>query len=136
MHRLIIQPDRALQHGFKRRTGPPTASTAPSNDVKVPPDSADYSAALADAKAYKNGEIKFDELKKRVLARKLPPHKLGDAYLFMTPPPPPPGIKFNALLMPDDWKGTWGEIAMTVFAGQITREEYDKLHKAAHPACK
>ncbi len=116
-----------------------SASAAPASsarDVVVPPGSADYSAALADAKAYKKGEISFEELKKRVLARKLPPHRLGDAYLFMTPPPPPPGIVFNPLLMPSDWKGTWGEITMTLFADQITREEYDKLHKAAHPACK
>jgi len=115
-------------------TGAPSAKAEP--DVTVPAGSADYSAALADAKAYKRGEIKFDELQKRVLARKLPPHKLGDGYLFMRPPPPPPGIVFNPLLMPDDWKGTWGEIAMTLFAGQITQDEYEKLHKAAHPACK
>jgi hypothetical protein len=38
--------------------------------------------------------------------------------------------------MPSDWAGTWGEIAMTMFAGDVTREEYDRLHRAAHPQCR
>ena len=99
----------------------------------IPPGSADYSAVLADAIEYKTGKISFGELKDRVLARKLPPHKLGDGYLMMTPPPPPDGTELNPLLMPSDWKGNWGEVAMTMFAGQITQAEYDELHAEAHP---
>lgn len=101
----------------------------------IPPGSADYSAVLADARAYKTGRIKFAELRRRVLARKLPPHRLGDAYLMTPVPAPPPGVPFEPLMMPDDWKGTFGEVAMTHFAGQITLEEYNRLHRAAHPKC-
>ncbi len=102
----------------------------------IPPMSSDYSAVLADAIEYKTGKISFGELKDRVLARKLPPHSLGDGYLMMTPPPPPDGVDFNPLIMPSDWKGTWGEVAMTMFADQITQAEYDELHAEAHPGCK
>jgi hypothetical protein len=35
--------------------------------------------------------------------------------------------------MSSDRVGTWGEVAMTFFAGQLTREEYDRLRTAAHP---
>lgn len=102
----------------------------------IPAGSGDYAGVLADAEAYKDGTIAWPELEKRILGRKLPPHPLGDAYLFMSPPPPPPGVTFDPLMMPHDWEHTWGEVAMAHFAGQITREEYDKLHKAAHPMCK
>lgn len=107
-----------------------------SRDPRIPAASADYSAALADSGAYARGAITFDELRAKVLARALPPHPLGDAYLLVSPPPPPPGVVFEPLLMPADWKDTWGEIAMTMFAGDITREQYDRLHAAAHPQCK
>lgn len=117
----------------------PTAEPAPASDAGpepvIPPGSADYSAALADARAYKTGRIDFAELQRRVVARKLPPHGLGDGYLMMPVPAPPPGVPFDPLIMPSDWKGTFGEVAMTHFAGQITREEYDRLHRAAHPMC-
>ncbi|MCP3100060.1 hypothetical protein LZ198_14380 [Myxococcus sp. K15C18031901] len=102
----------------------------------IPEGSADYSDALGDAIRYKGGELSFEELQRRVLARNLPPHHLGDEYLMVTPPPPPPGVVFDPLLMPFDWCGTWGEIAMTLFADQLTREEYDRLHAAAHPTCR
>ncbi|WP_426735684.1 hypothetical protein [Myxococcus faecalis] len=107
-------------------------------DPRIPEGSADYSAALADSAAYKRGDITFEELQRRVLARALPPHHLGDAYLMMTPPPPPPGMlsSFNPLRMPGDWRGTWGEVAMTLFAGDITHAEYERLHAAAHPDCR
>lgn len=39
------------------------------------------------------------------------------------------------MMMSDDWEGTWGEVAMAHFAGALTREEYDRLHGAAHPMC-
>ncbi len=107
----------------------------PARDARIPPGSADYSAALADATLYKQGSLSFAGWEARVLARGLPPHRLGDAYLMMSPPPPPPGVSFNPLVMPSDWKGTWGEIAMTLFAGQITHDEYKRLHAAAHPGC-
>ncbi|MCP3168361.1 hypothetical protein [Myxococcus qinghaiensis] len=107
----------------------------PARDPRIPEGSADYSAALADATAYKRGDISFDELRRRVLARELPPHRLGDGYLMMSPPPPPPGVHYDPLVMPSDWVGTWGEIAMTLFAGELTQSEYQRLHAAAHPRC-
>jgi hypothetical protein len=102
----------------------------------IPKGSGDYSAVLTDAHQYKIGAISFDELQKRILARKLPPHPQGDPYLLILPPPPPAGVTFDPLLMPKDWEKTWGEVAMAMFANELTREEYDRLHKAAHPACK
>lgn len=116
---------------------PPGMSTPaePSRDSRIPAGSADYSAALADASAYKRGELSFEELQKRVIARALPPHPLGDDYLMVVPPPPPPGVHFDPRVMPRDWARTWGEVAMTHFAGELTREEYDRLHAAAHPHC-
>jgi hypothetical protein len=113
----------------------PEPPREPERDARIPPGSADYSAALADATLYKQGAISFAELQARVLARGLPPHRFGDAYLMMSPPPPPPGVSFNPLVMPYDWADTWGEIAMTLFAGQLTHEEYTRLHAAAHPNC-
>lgn len=124
-------PGEGAKEAEVQKTSPLDAAKA-----MIPAGSADYSAALSDAIEYKTGKISFGELKDRVLARKLPPHKLGDGYLMMTPPPPPPGTEFNPLLMPSDWKGNWGEIAMTMFAGQITQAEYDELHEEAHPGCK
>lgn len=114
--------------------GRPTAGAA--RDPRIPAGSADYSAALADSAAFERGDISFAVLRARVVARHLPPHPLGDAYLMMVPPAPPPPDVFDPMLMPDDWEGTFGEIAMTMFAGDITREEYDRLHRAAHPRCK
>jgi hypothetical protein len=100
--------------------------------VTIPPDSGDYSGPLADATAYKKGAISWAELERRVVARKLPPHKLGCAYLMTPVPMPPPGVSFDPKRMPKDWEGTFGEVAMTYFAGVLTRDEYDELHKAAH----
>ncbi len=115
---------------------PPSSPTAaPPPEVEIPADSGDYKSALTDATLYKRGDIDFAELQKRVLARNLPPHPLGDAYLMSPVPMPPPGISFDAKRMPKDWEHTWGEIAMTVFAAQITEAEYDRLHAAAHPSC-
>lgn len=115
---------------------PKAAAAAPAGrDPRIPAGSADYSGALADSAAYKRADITFEQLRDRVLARKLPPHALGDDYLLVIPPAPPPPATFDPLLMPSDWSGTWGEIAMTMFAGDITRDEYDRLHRAAHPQC-
>lgn len=116
-------------------TKPPPPAPDPGPEPELPPGSADYSAALADARAYRRGQIEFAELQRRVVARGLPPHPLGDGYVIMPVPAPPPGVPFDPRIMPSDWKGTWGEIAMTHFAGQITRDEYDRLHRAAHPNC-
>lgn len=113
----------------------PGPASDPGPEPVIPPGSADYSAVLADARAYRTGRIDFAELQRRIVARDLPPHGLGDGYLMMPVPVPPPGVPFDPLIMPGDWKGTWGEVAMTHFAGQITREEYDRLHRAGHPSC-
>jgi hypothetical protein len=116
--------------------GAPTKDALDAARREIPSGSGDYASALADATLYKQGAISFGELEARVLARRLPPHSLGDGYLMMSPPPPPPDVTFNPLMMPSDWERTWGEIAMTYFAGKITKDEYDRLHAEAHPACK
>lgn len=112
----------------------PLPPTAPPNTTApiIPDGSGDYSKMLALGFRYKQGKITFAQLTKSVLAAKLPPHSLGDLYLMMVPPPPPPGMKVDPLSMPSDWEKTFGEIAMIHFAGQITKDEYEKLHKAAH----
>jgi hypothetical protein len=89
-----------------------------------------------EARRYRQGEIDFAELQRRILAMQLPPHRLGDAYLMSPVPMPPPGVSFDPKRMPGDWERTWGEVAMTVFAGKLTQEEYDRLHAAAHPGCR
>jgi hypothetical protein len=35
-------------------------------------------------------------------------------------------------MMPPDWAHTFGEVTMTFWVGKLTRDEYDRLHKAAH----
>lgn len=114
---------------------PATVAADPGPEPEIPPGSADYAAVLADARAYKRGTIDFAELQQRIVARGLPPHPLGDVYVISPVPAPPPGVPFDPRIMPGDWKGTWGEVAMTYWAGQITRDEYDRLHRAAHPVC-
>src|SRR5690606_35981490 len=61
-------------------TPPASPTTDPGPEPKIPAGSGDYSAALADAREYRRGKIDFEELKRRAVARKLPPHPLGDAY--------------------------------------------------------
>lgn len=109
------------------------AAKAEPRPLEVPPEgSADYSKMLALAVSYKKGAITFDKLTQLVVAAKLPPHPLGDEYLMMPVPAPPPGVPFDPALMPKDWEHTFGEVAMTYFASKISREEYDRLHAAAH----
>ena len=107
--------------------------------------SGDYSATLALATRYKNGEISFVDLQEQILARALPPHSGGDVHCTYVPPPPPPPpppgsppdpVDYSHwnLRMNLDWAGTWCEVAMvwTKF-NLLTREEYTKLHCVAHP---
>jgi len=102
----------------------------------LPADSADYAAALALVMLHGRGDIDFEALKKAVRARGLPPHRLGDPYLLVTPPPPPPGQTYDPAIMPADWAGTWGEVAMAYHLGELTKPQYEALHRAAHPDCK
>jgi hypothetical protein len=112
----------------------PTPNSPPeSRDQRIPQGSGDFSGALADAEAYKKGAISFEMLKDRVEARDLPPHPQGCDYLTMPVPAPPPGVKFDPWMMPRDWEHNFGEIAMTMWVGVITRDEYNRLHEAAHP---
>jgi hypothetical protein len=97
-----------------------------------PPGRGDYSKMLALATSYKNGAINFAKFTQLVVAAKLPPHPLGCAYLLIPVPMPPPGVPFDPTLMPRDWEHTFGEVAMTYFAGKLSREEYDRVHAAAH----
>jgi hypothetical protein len=121
---------------------PQKTSPAPGDDVTLPPGSADYSKMLAAVLRYKKGELTFAQLKQIVVAAKLPPHTQGCEYVISPVPMPPPGIPFNPAIMPKDWEHTFGEVAMTFWAGKITREEYDQLHEAAHkkltgfPSCR
>lgn len=102
----------------------------------IPQGSGDYSEILADGILYQRGKISYGDLETRILARKLPPHPLGDGYLEMTPPPPPPGVTFDPNMMPSDWVGTWGEVRQLAYSGKISKEQYDELHAKAHPGCK
>ncbi len=115
-------------------TPTPTATAAKTNN-DIPPGSGDYSAVLALAKQLKAGHSTFEQFSAAILARKLPPHKLGDGYLMIPVPKPPPGIKFDPRMMPKDWQGTWGEVAMVYWLDYLTKKQYDELHAAAHPNC-
>jgi hypothetical protein len=124
-------------------TAPEATVTATTTDTTkaapatkdIPEGSGDYSAVLALAKQLKAGTTSFEQFSKAIVARKLPPHKLGDAYLMIPVPRPPPGVKFDARMMPEDWEGTWGEVAIVYWLGYLTRKQYDELHGAAHPDC-
>ncbi len=102
----------------------------------LPESSADYAEALALVMLHGRGDIDFDALKKAVVARELPAHRLGDPYLLISPPPPPPGQAFDPAIMPADWAGTWGEVAMAYLLGELSKPQYETLHQAAHPTCK
>ena len=96
----------------------PPAAANNKDDAVIPPGSADYSKMLAEAVRYKKGSITFEQLKKFVVAAKLPPHPLKCGYLIMPVPAPPPGVPFNPASMPSDWEHTFGEVTMTYWAGQ------------------
>lgn len=87
---------------------------------------------LALAVRYKQGELTFAQYIEAVTAANLPPHRFGCAYVISPVPAPPPGVPFNPAQMPPDWKGTFGEVAMTYWAGALTYDEYDAVHRAAH----
>lgn len=110
---------------------PPATAAAPDGD-RIPEGSGDYAKMMAAAVRYKKREISFEQLKQIVVGAKLPPHPQGCAYVIAPVPAPPPGTPFDPALMPHDWERTFGEVAMTFWAGKITQQEYDKLHAAAH----
>ena len=103
--------------------------------IELPPGSGDYREVLALAQSYRAGSVGFDALEGAILSRQLPPHPLGDGYLMIPVPRPPPGKSWDPRRMPKDWERTWGEVAMAHWLGALTREEYDRLHRAAHPTC-
>ncbi|MBW2458957.1 MAG: hypothetical protein JRI68_30945 [Deltaproteobacteria bacterium] len=102
----------------------------------IPKGSGDYARALALATLHKDGKLPYADLEKAVLALKLPPHKLGDGYLMIPVPKPPNPADWNPKMMPKDWQGTWGELAMAYWLGKLDKDVYGKLHQAAHPDCK
>ena len=121
--------------------GPPKEPPPP--ELVLPSGSADYTRTIRLVKAYLAKKRTLTQLTKDVVALKLKVHPIGCGYYFVTPPPPPPGIAFEPALMPDDWAGTFGEVAMTHLGGWgLSREDSDTLHKAAHgkqegfPNCK
>lgn len=102
----------------------------------LPQGSGDYAHALALAMLHKRGATSFDELRAAIVALALPPHPLGDGYLMTPIPSPPPGTRIDPAMMPTDWERTWGEVAMAYHLGELTRNDYDALHAAAHPSCR
>lgn len=116
---------------------PPSSAgaTLPSTPDVIPPGSGNYSEVLALVTRYRRGKMGWAELERAIVARKLPPHRLGDDYLLTPAPVPPPGTTFDPRMMPADWEGTWGEVAMAMWLGRLSRPEYHALHAAAHPAC-
>ncbi|MBW2528248.1 MAG: hypothetical protein JRI23_28990 [Deltaproteobacteria bacterium] len=103
----------------------------------IPEGSGDYARALALATLHKEGKLSYEDLERAILSLELPPHKLGDAYLMTPVPKPPPPAKFDPKMMPTDWQGTWGEVAMAYWLGALDKQLYAKLHRAAHPdTCK
>ena len=112
------------------------------DDGKMTEGSADYSRTLKLVLEHKNKKLDFKALEQRIVALKLSPHPQGDLYVIAPVPQPPPGTKFDPALMPRDWVGTWGEVAMTFWRGALSRNDYDALHAAAHgklpgfPNCK
>lgn len=99
-----------------------------------PPGSGDYRKTYALVHRYKEKQITLGQLEAELLARKLPPGPNGKCSLFLlTPPPPPPGVTYDPRMMPSDWEGTWGEVAHVHLMGELTRDEYNQLHRAAHP---
>jgi len=110
----------------------PSGASSMTTD-EIPPGSGNYAEVLALATRYKNGALGFEELKTALVAKKLVRHPLGCGYLMTPSPVPPPGVKFDPRMMPKDWEKTWGEVAMAYWLGRLTRDEYDRLHAAAHP---
>ncbi|MBM4782443.1 MAG: hypothetical protein GQE15_32610 [Archangiaceae bacterium] len=105
----------------------------PPPELVLPSGSADYKRTIRLVQDAKRKKRTTAQLAKDVAALKLKPHALGCEYYFLTPPPPPPGITFEPKLMPSDWVGTFGEVAMVHLGGWgLERDEYDALHKAAH----
>lgn len=104
--------------------------------ASIPPGSADYAHAVALARLHKQGDITFAQLQAAILGMKLPPYSAGDGALLLTPPPPPPGVTFDPKMIPKDWEGTWGVVAQALHLGELTKAQYKKLHRAAHPTCK
>ena len=102
----------------------------------IPQGSGDYARALALATLHQRGKLPYDELERATVALRLPPHPLGDAYLMIPVPPPPSPDDFDPKMMPRDWQGTWGEVAMAYWLGVLDKPLYRKLHQAAHPSCK
>ena len=105
----------------------------PPPDPELPQGSADYRRTIRLVQGYAAKKTTLAQLTKAVVALKLKPHPIGCEYYWLTPPPPPPGITFEPKLMPGDWVGTFGEVAMTHLGGWgLERKDYDALHKAAH----
>jgi hypothetical protein len=134
---VVEPPKEPTAKPSARATNPPSGegATLPKEPDVIPPGSGDYSAVLALATRYRKREISWGELERAILLKKLPPHELGDAYLLTPSPVPPPGTTFDPRMMPSDWQGTWGEVAMAMWLGRLSRDEYRELHRAAHPDC-
>ena len=112
---------------------------APALDVpaglRIPPGSGDYARTLTLVTRYRRGELDFEDLSRCLGALNLPPHRLGDTYLTISPPPPPPGMTWDVRMMPRDWEGNWGEVMQVHLLGLLTPDEYIRLHAALHPDC-
>ncbi len=102
--------------------------------LELPSGSAEYRNTVKLIHEYTlKKKLTLAQLTKAVVALELKRHPLGCEYYWLSPSPPPPGITFEPKLMPADWVGTFGEVAMTHLGGWgLTRADYDTLHKAAH----
>lgn len=120
------QEPPAQKAGVDFKTGP----------IEEPPQgSGDYRKTLALVRRYKEKQLTLAQLQAELVGRKLPPWKDGKCSVFLlVPPPPPPGVTFDPRMMPKDWEGTWGEVAHVHLMGELTKDEYEQLHHAAHPA--
>ncbi len=100
---------------------------------ELPSGSADYRRTISLLRSFTARKTTFAQFTQAVVALELTPHGLGCEYQFLSPPPPPPGVSFEPKLMPSDWVGTFGEVAMLHLGGfGLDRKGYDALHRAAH----
>ncbi|MEM1030492.1 MAG: hypothetical protein AAGN82_09085 [Myxococcota bacterium] len=99
----------------------------------LPSRSADYGDVLALVMLHGRGDLSWSGLQQIIVARALPPHPRGDDFLTAAAQP---SYGFVDARMPERWRATWGEVAVAFHLGELTRAQYDALHRAAHPNCR
>jgi len=97
----------------------------------IPKGSGDYTRTLQLGEQFKAKKIDFDAFQSGIMALDLKEPTEGLATLLMPIPSPPPGIEVDPKMMPNEWEGTWGEVAMLYWLDYIDRRQYDELTAAA-----